>query len=155
MMLTVLTYQAIGNLNPHFQYSSMFEHQERVAILLLLGVAVTVIVAHVVLAGLGKQPFARPFTNSSSDGELVFVEGPVDQITLTKSGGHMTVSVNNLSIFLPAQVVQGQSFQKGDTISVYGIVQTYNGKKEIVVSSAEDVQVIPVIPGNISAEKTG
>ena len=133
----------------------MFEHQERVAILLLLGVAVTVIVAHVVLAGLGKQPFARPFTNSSSDGELVFVEGPVDQITLTKSGGHMTVSVNNLSIFLPAQVVQGQSFQKGDTISVYGIVQTYNGKKEIVVSSAEDVQVIPVIPGNISAEKTG
>jgi DNA/RNA endonuclease YhcR with UshA esterase domain len=124
----------------------MFERQERVAILLLVGVAIVVIVAHVVLAGLGKQPFARPFTNSSSDGELVFVEGPIDQITLTKSGGHMTVRVNNLSIFLPAQVVQALSFQKGDTISVYGIVQTYSGKKEIVVNSAEDVRVEPVEP---------
>jgi DNA/RNA endonuclease YhcR with UshA esterase domain len=124
----------------------MFERQERVAILLLIGVTIVVIVAHFVLAGLGKQPFARPFTSSSSDGELVFIEGTIDQITLTKSGGHMTVSVNNLSIFLPAQVVQALSFQKGDTISVYGIVQTYNGKKEIVVSSAEDVRVNPVEP---------
>jgi hypothetical protein len=121
----------------------MFERQERVAALLLVGVAIAVIAAHVVLTGLGKQPFARPFTNSSSDGELVFIEGPVDQITLTNSGGHMTVSVNNLSIFLPAQVVQGVSLQKGDRISVYGIVQTYRGKKEIVVSAAEDVRIIP------------
>ena len=122
----------------------MFERQERVAILVLVGVAIVVIVAHIVLAGLGKQPFARPFTNSSSDGELVFVEGPIDQITLTKSGGHMTLSVNNLSIFLPAQVIQAVSLQKGDRISVYGIVQTYRGKKEIAVSAAEDVRILPV-----------
>jgi hypothetical protein len=128
----------------------MFERQERVAALLLVGVAIAVIAAHVVLTGLGKQPFARPFTNSSSDGELVFIEGPVDQITLTNSGGHMTVSVNNLSIFLPAQVVQGVSLQKGDRISVYGIVQTYRGKKEIVVSAAEDVRIIP--PDKMAAQ---
>ena len=120
----------------------MFERQERVAALLLVGVAIAVIAAHIMLTGLGKQPFARPFTNSSSDGELVFIEGSIDQITLTNSGGHMTVSVNNLSIFLPAQVVQGVSLQKGDRISVYGIVQTYRGKKEIVVSAAEDVRII-------------
>jgi DNA/RNA endonuclease YhcR with UshA esterase domain len=124
----------------------MFERQERAAILLLVGVAIAVIVTHVVLSGLGKQPFARPFTNSSADGELVFVEGPVDQIILTNSGGHVTVSVNNLSVFIPSQVVQGLSFQKGDRISVYGIVQTYRGKKEIVVNSAEDVRVRPVTP---------
>jgi hypothetical protein len=121
----------------------MFERQERVAILLLVGVAIAVIVAHVVLAGLGKQPFARPFTTSSSDGELVVVEGQIDQITLIKNGGHMTVNVNNLSIFLPAHVVQAISLQKGDRISVFGVVQTYRGKKEIVVSAAEDVRVIP------------
>lgn len=120
----------------------MFERQERVAILILAGVAIAVIVAHLVLAGLGKQPFARPFTNSSSDGELVVVEGQIDQITLTKSGGHMTVNMNNLSIFLPAQVVQAISLQKGDRISVYGVVQTYRGKKEIVVSAADDVRII-------------
>jgi hypothetical protein len=122
----------------------MFERQERVAILLLVGVAIAVIVAHVILAGLGKQPFARPFTNTSSDGELVVVNGQIDQITLTKSGGHMTVSVNNLSIFLPAQVVRDVPLQKGDSISVYGIVQTYRGKKEIVVSGAEDVRILPL-----------
>jgi hypothetical protein len=121
----------------------MFERQERVAFLLLVAVAVMVIGAHLILAGLGKQPFARPFTNSSSDGELVFVEGQIDQITLTKSGGHMTVSVNNLSIFLPAQVAQGVPLQKGDRISVYGTVQTYRGKKEIVVSVANDIRLLP------------
>ena len=121
----------------------MFMRQERVAVFLLVGVAIAVIVAHLVLAGLGKEPFARPFNNNSADGELVVVEGMIDQITLTKSGGHMTVSVNNLSVFLPAQVVQGISLQKGDRISVYGIVQTYRGKKEIVVSDAEDVRVLP------------
>lgn len=121
----------------------MFERQERVALLLLVGVAIAVIIAHVVLAGLGKQPFARPFTNSSSDGELVIIEGQIDQITLTKSGGHMTVSMNNITIFLPAPVVQTVSLQKGDRIAVYGIVQTYRGKKEIVVSAAEDVRILP------------
>jgi DNA/RNA endonuclease YhcR with UshA esterase domain len=122
----------------------MFERQERVAILLLIGVALVVIMAHFMLAGLGKQPFARPFTNSSSDGELVVVEGQIDQITLTNSGGHATVRVNNLSIFLPAQVIQAVSLQKGDRISVYGVVQTYRGKKEIVVNAAEDIRILPV-----------
>jgi hypothetical protein len=142
-MLTALTYQAIDHLNPHSQYSCMFERQERVAIMLLVGVVIALIAAHILLGELGKKPFVRPFTNSSSDGELVVVEGQIEQITLTKSGGHMTVSVNNLSIFLPAQVAQGVSLQKGDQISVYGVVQTYRGKKEIVVNAAEDVRVLP------------
>jgi DNA/RNA endonuclease YhcR with UshA esterase domain len=121
----------------------MFERQERVAILLLFGVAVVVIAAHLFLANLGKQPFAHPFTNSSADGELVFIEGHIDQITLTNSGGHVILNLDNLSIFLPSQVAQKLSLQKGDTVSVYGIVQTYRGKKEIVVSSAEDVRLKP------------
>ena len=128
----------------------MFERQERVAILLLVGVAIVVIVAHFVLAGLGKQPFARPFTDSSSDGELVLVEGCIDQLTLTKSGGHMTMRVNNVSIFLPATVVRDVSPQKGDRISVYGIVQTYRGKKEIIVSAAGDVRIMSAAPSDIS-----
>ena len=69
-MLTVLTYQAIGNLTPRPQYICMFMRQERVAVFLLVGVAIAVIVAHLVLAGLGKEPFARPFNNSSADGDL-------------------------------------------------------------------------------------
>ena len=121
----------------------MFERQERVALLLLVAVAIVVIAAHLVLAGLGKQPFARPFSQNSSDGELVIVDGQVDRITLISNGGHMVLQVNNLSVFLPAQVAEGISLQKGDRILAYGTVQTYRGNKEIVVDSAGDIHVTP------------
>jgi len=122
----------------------MFERQERVAIILLVAVAIVVTGAHIVLAGLGKQPFSRPYTDNSPDGDLVSLEGRIDQITLTKSGGHMIVTVNNISVFLPAQVAREITLQNGDRISVYGTVQTYRGKKEIVVGTAKDVRVSSV-----------
>jgi hypothetical protein len=149
-VLTLLTYESIGNLNEPPQYSSMFERQERVAILLLLGVACVVITAHLVLGTLGKQPFARPFTNNSADGELVIAGGTIDQITITKNGGHMNVYLANITIFVPVQIAQELTLQKGDSISVYGVVQTYRGKKEIVISSGKDISVIPGNTGNIS-----
>ena len=121
----------------------MFERQERVALLLLVAVAIVVIVAHLVLTGLGKQPFARPFSQNSSDGELVVIDGQVDRITLISNGGHMVLEVNNLSVFLPAQVAEGISLQKGDRILAYGTVQTYRGNKEIVVDAAGDIRVTP------------
>jgi len=120
----------------------MFERQERVAILLLIGVAVAVIAAHLILGSLGKQPFSKPFTNNSADGELVHVEGTIDQVALTRTGGHMTLQIKNLTIFIPAQAARDLTVKKGANISVYGIVETYRGKKEIMVSSAEDIRFI-------------
>ena len=120
----------------------MFERQERLAILLLIGVAVAVIAANLVLGSFGKQPFSKPFTNNSADGELVYIEGTVDQVALTKTGGHMTLQVNDLTIFIPAQATRNLAVSKGNNISVYGIVETYRGKKEIMVNSAEDIRVL-------------
>jgi DNA/RNA endonuclease YhcR with UshA esterase domain len=119
----------------------MFEHQERVALLLLFGVTIVVLLAYAVLGSMGNQPFSRPFSSSSVDGELVVYEGVIDQIAFTKSGGHMTLTMENLSIFIPAEVATGISLKKGDRIRVYGIVQTYHGKKEIVVSSADGIHL--------------
>jgi len=119
----------------------MLERQERVAIVLLLGVVITVITAHLILGSFGKQPFARPFTNNSTDGELVIAAGTIDQLVITQNGGHMNVYTDTVTIFVPAQVAQELTLQKGDVISVYGIVQTYRGKKEIVVSSVNDISV--------------
>ena len=121
----------------------MLERQERAAIILLLGVVITVITAHLILGSFGKQPFARPFTNNSTDGELVIAAGTIDQLVITQNGGHMNVYTDTVTIFVPAQVAQELTLQKGDVISVYGIVQTYRGKKEIVVSSVKDISVIP------------
>jgi hypothetical protein len=149
-MLTLLTYESIGNLNEHSQYSTMFERQERGAVLLLLGVACFVITAHLALGALGKQPFARPFTNNSADGELVITGGTINQISITQNGGHMNVYLANITIFIPAQIAQELTLRKGDSISVYGVVQTYRGKKEIVISSGKDISVNPERQGNIS-----
>jgi DNA/RNA endonuclease YhcR with UshA esterase domain len=128
----------------------MFERQERIAILLLVGVACAVIMAHLVLGTLGKQPFARPFTNTSADGELVIMSGTIDHITITKNGGHMNVYLSNVTIFIPAQIAQELALSKGDSISVYGVVQTYRGEKEIIIRSGKDISVSLPSTGNIS-----
>jgi hypothetical protein len=117
----------------------MLGRQEQRAIFLLLAVAVIVTTAHFALTALGKQPFAHPFTNTTTDGVLVFLEGTIDQAALTKSGGHVTLRIRNMTVFVPAQAAQGRSFQKGQQVSLYGTVETYRGEKEIVVNSAGDI----------------
>jgi len=122
----------------------MFGRQERVALLLLVGVAVTVIAAHAVISMIGRQSFAHPFTCSSADGELVTVEGTVGRATILENGGHLVLQVNNISVFIPASAARNISVHKGDAILAYGIVQTYRGNKEIVVGSAEDFHITTV-----------
>lgn len=126
-----------------FYNSIMFMRQERVALLLLAGVAVTVLGAHLVLTTLGKQPFAHPFTNASADGELVVIEGTVERAGVLENGGHMVLRVHNLSVFIPSQAAQNITLHEGDMISAYGTVQTYRGSKEIVVNSRDDIRVAP------------
>ena len=49
----------------------MFERQERITVLLLIGVAIAVTAAHRILGLMGKQPFSKQFTNNTADGEFV------------------------------------------------------------------------------------
>jgi DNA/RNA endonuclease YhcR with UshA esterase domain len=121
----------------------MLERQERVAMVLLLGVMIAVITAHLILGSVGKHPFATTFSNNSADGELVFAGGTINQLVITRTGGHMNVYIDTVTIFMPAQVAEQLTLRRGDAIAVYGVVQTYQGKKEIVVNSAQDVSVIP------------
>ena len=120
----------------------MFERQERIAVLLLIGVAIAVIAAHLILGSMGKQPFSKQFTNNTADGELVQIEGTIDQVTLTRTGGHMILEIDNLTVFVPSQSARDLTVTKGTNVSVYGIVETYRGKKEIMVSSAEDIRFL-------------
>ena len=117
----------------------MFEHQERTAFLILIGVALVVIGGHLVLSMLGKQAFAKPFSADSADGELVVVEGTIDQVTVIQNGGHLSIRVNNVSVFIPAQVADGLPARSGDVVRLYGTVQTYRGKKEITLASKDDI----------------
>lgn len=121
----------------------MFERQERLALLFLIGVATVVIASHLILESLGKRPFASPFTDVSADGELVYVTGTIEHLTLTKNGGHLMMEVNNMSVFIPNQIATNFTVHKGENISIIGIVQTYRGKKEVIVQSATDIAPIP------------
>jgi DNA/RNA endonuclease YhcR with UshA esterase domain len=118
----------------------MLGRQERAALLILVGVAAIVVITHLALTAAGKQPFAHPFTVNTEDGELVYLDGTVDQAAITKNGGHVTLRIRNMTVFIPEQAARGQSFQKGQNVSVYGIVETYRGEKEIVVNSAGDIR---------------
>jgi DNA/RNA endonuclease YhcR with UshA esterase domain len=120
----------------------MFGHQERVAILLLIGVALAVIAAHLVLVQIGKEPFASAYSDQSADGTLVRISGTIDQATVLKSGGHVLLTIDNVTIFVPATVAGNRSFVKGTAVALYGTVQTYQGKKEILISSADDIREI-------------
>lgn len=120
----------------------MLGRQERTALLLLMVTACIVIAAHGVLTHLGKEPFARPFSSSVPDGELVHYEGTIGQAGFTKSGGHVNLKVGNVTVFVPATAAKGMSFSKGQNISFYGIVETYRGGKEIVIQSADDIRFL-------------
>ncbi|AGB03678.1 hypothetical protein Metfor_2690 [Methanoregula formicica SMSP] len=119
----------------------MFMRQERIALLLLVGVAVVVITANSALTLIGKEPFARPFSGDSPDGELVVIEGTVSRVNLIENGGHLTLLVANTTIFVPAPVAQGRVIHRNDTVRAFGIVETYRGNKEIVVSNTDDLRI--------------
>lgn len=121
----------------------MFGRQERIAFLLLIAVALVVIASHLVLDTLGKRPFTSPFTNESADGELVYFSGTIDRLSLTKSGGHLILEVNNISVFVQNQIASNLSLRKGENITIIGTVQTYRGNKEIIIQSASDILAIP------------
>ncbi len=119
----------------------MFGRQERIAILLLIGVAVIVVCAHFVISSMGNQPFAKPFSATIPDGELVVFEGTVNKVTVM-TGGNLMILAGNASIFVPAQVAQGMKIQTGDSIVAYGVVRTYHAKKEIAIGSQSDIHQI-------------
>ncbi len=125
---------------PGFKPSGMLGRQERVAILLLCGVALAVIAVHLALVSVGKEPFASEYTKQSPDGGLVSINGTIDQATVIKNGGHVILTVSNVTVFIPAAVAGEHLFVKGTRIILYGTVQTYEGKKEILVSSIEDIR---------------
>ncbi|MDI6718671.1 MAG: hypothetical protein QMD46_03555 [Methanomicrobiales archaeon] len=117
------------------------ERQERIALLLLVGVTAAILLSQGVLTLIGKSAFASPLTNASREGELVVLEGTVDRVTHTREGGHLILSVNGMPVFVPSPVSAAVQVEPGSRVTVYGVVQTYRGEREIVVQSAGDVIV--------------
>jgi len=117
----------------------MLVRQERIAIVLLCAVSVTILAASVILTGMDKADLASEYTPLSDEGTLVHLHGQVHEIRATKTGGHVAASVNGTTVFIPADVAVTVTLYPGDQVSLYGIVETYRGEKEVVVNSARDI----------------
>lgn len=117
----------------------MLLRQERIALLLLFGVTAAVLAASAILTNIDKANLASEYTPLSDEGTLVHLQGQIEEIHTTKTGGHMAASVNGTSVFIPADVAVKITLHPGDMVSLYGVIQTYRGEREVVVSSPGDI----------------
>ena len=117
----------------------MLQREERIALLLLSLVAATVLVSALAVEGMGKETFASPFSAASQEGDLVILEGAVTGARATAEGGHLILTINTTTVFLPSPVAAQVAVREGDRLRVTSIVQRYRGEVEIVAQSGEDI----------------
>lgn len=120
----------------------MLEPQERTALLLLGAVLAILVAAHLALSFLGDEAFASPYTGDSREGDLVVLTGVVESAAPTSTGGHLLLTVNGTRVFIPSPASREIPLHAGDTVRICGIVQVWQGKKEVAVRSAADVRGI-------------
>jgi hypothetical protein len=116
----------------------MFMLQERRALTLLLIIAFVLAATSLFLESVGKRAFATRYSNDTPDGTLVILDGTIDRITSTTSGGNQIIQVSGVRIFIPSTVASSLKISRGDRVSLCGKVQTYHQEREILIQSSGD-----------------
>ncbi len=119
----------------------MLTQPERQAVLLLAGVIVLLLAFYLGTAVLLPEGGAIAYSDNVSDGALVTHSGVVQDLTITKTGGHLIVNVSGVAVFVPGGGSKLTLFI-GDTVTLRGTVSTYAGKKEIIVNYPSDIVVV-------------
>nr|WP_319579588.1 hypothetical protein [uncultured Methanospirillum sp.] len=120
----------------------MIERQERTALLILLVILISCGIFAWVGEGVGKGPFARNYTSQSQEGELVSFQGIVQTVTHTATGENLILDLGGVTIFIPSPAAGMAEISQGDIIRVYGTVQIWKGKREILVKDPGDLTVL-------------
>ncbi|WP_062399515.1 hypothetical protein [Methanogenium cariaci] len=108
----------------------MLHPQERTALLLIAGILILLAGGiSFLIESTGKEPFATPFSDTLKDGHLAVLTGTVTAAANTRTGGHLILTVNNTSVFVPDGALADPETVVGETVSVTGTVQTYQEKK--------------------------
>ncbi|MDD1728096.1 MAG: hypothetical protein LUQ50_03375 [Methanospirillum sp.] len=93
----------------------------------------------VISEGFGKGPFAQNYTINSPEGSLVSYQGIIQKVTVTSTGGNTILDMGAVQLFIPASV-GAIDVVAGDTIQVYGTIQIWKGKREILVKNSKDIR---------------
>ncbi len=119
----------------------MLYRQERIAILILIVVLIVLTVASFLIESTGKESFATPFSETLEDGTLAILSGTITQAANTRTGSHLMLTVDNTSVFVPDNALEDPKTVIGESAKVIGTVQTYRGKKEIMVERPDDITI--------------
>jgi len=120
----------------------MLERQEKTALAVLVCVVGIVLAVHLLFDAVGRPLVAAPYSEEVSDGAFVLLEGRIEEIRKTSTGGHRILTVNGTAVFLPQDVAVRLELDKNASVALYGVVQTYRGEREVVVTSAADIRVL-------------
>ena len=115
--------------------------QERRAVILIITVLALLAICSYCIESTEKSRFATPFSGSLEDGTLAVLTGTITAATNTRTGGHLMLTVDNTTVFVPDGALEDPKKTIGDYVHVIGTVQTYHGKKEIIVASPNDMAV--------------
>ena len=120
----------------------MLEWQEKTALVVLVCVVVVVLGAHLLFDAYARPLVATPYSVEVPDGALVILEGNIEEIKETATGGHLILTINGATVFLPENVAATLDLHENESVALYGIMQTYRGKREVVVNSPGDIRVL-------------
>ncbi|HVP94924.1 MAG TPA: hypothetical protein VMS89_07105 [Methanoregulaceae archaeon] len=117
----------------------MLTMPERNAFIILTLVAFTLLIGALVMESLGTESFAIRFSPKTQEGTLVFISGVIEKQTIISDGGHRILVINGTTVFIPGSVGAGLSLSRGQSVTIYGLVTTYQGEKEITVQRPGDI----------------
>ena len=128
------------------------EKEEKVVIVLLLMALSSLSVAYfcfgLEFAGAGKVSGGefKQYSPESEVGDRVNLEAEVLSKRFTYTGGHLLLKVDYnsepLTVFVPSNAgveALDESINKGDFVSITGIVTEYEGEKEIKVTDKAEI----------------
>jgi hypothetical protein len=119
----------------------MLTRPERNALLILGIVVVAILAGAIVMESLGSASFATRYSPAAQDGTLVSITGMIEKQTIIKDGGHRILVINGTTVFIPGSAGAGVSLSRGQSVTIFGVVTTYQGEKEIMVKKPGDIHI--------------
>jgi len=125
------------------------EKEEKVVVVLLAMALASLAVAYITFHPCDDARCVQQLTESSVIGDDVVIEGTLLDKSFTFKGDHLLLSVEYntgvIKVFIPnnaGALDVDSAVNENDRVRIVGVVDEYNGEREVVVHSKNDVTVL-------------